>query len=113
PPIDLGVGELAKHLARIEAALAGVGAEADDEAFYDRNGRLRTLRARRQIITDEGGVKHLLTVSDDITDRNRVEAELQGALRDAEAANQAKSAFLATMSHEIRTPLNGVLGMAQ
>ena len=31
----------------------------------------------------------------------------------AEAANDAKSAFLATMSHEIRTPLNGVLGMAQ
>lgn len=31
----------------------------------------------------------------------------------AQAANQAKSAFLATMSHEIRTPLNGVLGMAQ
>ncbi len=31
----------------------------------------------------------------------------------AEAANQAKSVFLATMSHEIRTPLNGVLGMAQ
>lgn len=30
----------------------------------------------------------------------------------AEAANQAKSAFLAVMSHEIRTPLNGVLGMA-
>jgi two-component system, sensor histidine kinase len=31
----------------------------------------------------------------------------------AEAANDAKSSFLATMSHEIRTPLNGVLGMAQ
>ncbi|HUO12064.1 MAG TPA: ATP-binding protein [Caulobacteraceae bacterium] len=31
----------------------------------------------------------------------------------AEAANDAKSAFLATMSHEIRTPLNGVLGLAQ
>jgi signal transduction histidine kinase/FixJ family two-component response regulator len=31
----------------------------------------------------------------------------------AEAASEAKSAFLATMSHEIRTPLNGVLGMAQ
>lgn len=30
----------------------------------------------------------------------------------AEAANQAKSAFLATMSHEIRTPLNGLLGLA-
>ncbi|MGB0438919.1 MAG: histidine kinase dimerization/phospho-acceptor domain-containing protein, partial [Paracoccaceae bacterium] len=30
----------------------------------------------------------------------------------AEAASEAKSAFLAAMSHEIRTPLNGVLGMA-
>ncbi len=33
--------------------------------------------------------------------------------RAAEAANHAKSAFLAVMSHEIRTPMNGVLGMAQ
>ena len=38
-------------------------------------------------------------------------AELRGA--EAQAANAAKSTFLATMSHEIRTPMNGVLGMAQ
>lgn len=40
-------------------------------------------------------------------------AELAEALKEAESATRAKTAFLATMSHELRTPMNGVLGMAQ
>jgi len=44
-------------------------------------------------------------------DNARLYQEAQRARQEAEAANQAKSAFLATMSHEIRTPMNAVIGM--
>jgi signal transduction histidine kinase len=71
-----------------------------------RSGRIIEIRSDP---TPGGG---WLSTYSDVTEARQAEEELRRAKEAAEAANQAKSRFLATMSHELRTPLNAVIGFS-
>ena len=78
------------------------------------DGRHVWVASSVQLIKDDKGeTTRIIGALRNITASKQAEAAMAEAMAQAEAANVAKSTFLATMSHEIRTPLNGVLGMAQ
>ena len=85
----------------------------DSEIIRPDGTRAWVTESVRVVRNAAGVIQHFEGVLADITGKREVARTLQHAKEVADAANRAKSQFLASMSHELRTPLNGILGYTQ
>jgi PAS domain S-box-containing protein len=82
-----------------------------EKEYKHRDGHLVPVRLSGRILEIDGK-PHIWSSIEDISQQREIE-QARIAQHQADSANKAKSAFLATMSHEIRTPLNSILGMGE
>ncbi len=80
--------------------------------IYCKDGSIKNVIINSNVYWDNGKFLYTRCFSRDITEKKRIEKELEAALEKAHDANVAKTEFLANMSHEIRTPMNAVIGLS-
>ncbi|WP_233248425.1 PAS domain S-box protein [Desulfonatronum sp. SC1] len=107
---DLDIEETPAEIAERLARILTNGCELFEVRHRKSDGTLFNIEISSTFLNENGG--QIVSFLRDITERKKAETALTQAREIAEAANRAKSDFLAKISHEVRTPLNGIVGFA-
>lgn len=111
--IDLEVRGIDREPTREMESLVVSISDSAAERIIESAHHIESVRSSALLQCFGSALVGLVLIGYYIRERYLGELAMADAVRRAEAASEAKSAFLANISHEIRTPLNGVLGMAQ